>query len=168
MLNAHLAEAHIKLISKKPVTKKFDYATVGGFTVKTKNSENVPVDFLDAGDSETTDFDWARSDGNSFNTTNGHMGIEWKLSEFDNEHFAGNDDPSDTPDWERIVTSILTNVQYDNGHIDPITNEETHVPMVLTGFKIVVYNHDYSESRTYAFSTQQIADYNKRTNTITV
>lgn len=166
MLNAHLAEAHIKLISKKPVKKKFDYATIGGFTVKPKTHEKPPVDLLDAPPRPRIEFDWSQSDGNSFETLNGHLGIDWTLSHFDSEHFAGNDGLDDTPDWEQIVASILTEVQYDNGHVDPVTNEETHVPMVLSKFKIVAYNHDYSESETYEFSPSQIAEFNKRTNAV--
>lgn len=166
MLNAHLAEAHIKLISKKPVKKKFDYATIGGFTVKPETHEKPPVDLLNAKPRPSIEFDWDQHHGDSFMTLNGHMGIDWTLTDFDSEHFAGNENVADTPDWEQIVASLLTEVQYDNGHIDPVTNEETHVPMVLSKFKIVVYNHDYSESKTYEFSANQIAEFNKRANAI--
>lgn len=166
MLNAHLAEAHIKLISKKQVAKKLDFATIGGFSVQPETSEKPPVDLLDAASRQSIEFDWVQNDGNSFETLNGHMGIDWTLSHFDSEHFAGNDDLDDTPDWEQIAASILTEVHYENGYVDPVTNEEIHVPMVLSKFKIVVYNHDYSESQTYEFSPSQIAEFNKRTNAV--
>lgn len=155
MINAHLAEAHIKLISKKQVHKKFDYATVGGFTVKTDDGKDIS-------------FDWSRFDGNHTETVNGHIGIEWTLSDFDREHFEGNESKPGELDWEKIVQSILTEVTYDNGHYDEATQTETHVPMALAGFKIIAYNEDYSESETYEFTTNQIADYNKRESALAV
>lgn len=151
MINPHLAEAHVKLISKKPVDKKLDYATIGGFTVKDDiNSENE------------THFDWTRFDGNHFKTTNGHTGIEWTLSDFDSELFESNKNKPESLNWGEIAQSILTEVSYENGHFDEETREETHVPMVIASFKIIAYNHDYSESETYEFTPAQLGDYNKR------
>ncbi|MEB2277011.1 hypothetical protein LAV82_23615 [Bacillus sp. ILBB4] len=140
--------ATVVLRSKEKVTRKPDYASVGGFCVTPTNEETSIL------------FDWESSAGYSEIDKDGYLEISWMLSGFDMDFFLGSNEGLTEPDWELILSSALDEVYYEAVHI--IGGIESHIEMTVQSFGFLFYDFDKNEETNSSFTHEQIKAYNQK------
>lgn len=139
MKNPLSVRGHLQLISKEPLDKAPDFATVGAYSVG------------------GVIFDWEMHIGNHTRQEDGRYLLDFTLQNFDTEFFIASNEGLTEPDWESILKSGIGEINYEVGFLDI---DETEIPMEVLEFAVGEW--EGPRLKFYDFSTEQIKAFNER------
>lgn len=125
-----------------------DFYSAGGHEVKTEFGQDVM-------------FDWLETRVTTHRDKNGHLIVEYYLSDFDEDHFNDNQ-PLVRPDWSILTTLPLEQVYYEIGFM--VNGEEQHImpeDTTILEFSIFV-TEELGKVASYSFTDEQLRAYESK------